>query len=182
MLNPNPKKDITEPNEAIYEAQTYLRALHFDTDGDIPLVNPDGFYGDRTRDAVTRFQERQKIAVTGTIDCLTWTLLYEEYCYCSERNGKPTPLSVFPAEKGGYTVEMGEQSDVVSAVQFVLQTLAHHYDGMEGHSPTGIYDNCTADDVRAFQAVHGLPVTGIVNLTTWNELADAYNRITAAEK
>ena len=63
-------------SERTFEAQRYLRALHFDAAApEIPLINPDGIYGAETRDAVREFQRTHGLPVTGEIDYQTWTAL-----------------------------------------------------------------------------------------------------------
>ena len=67
-------------SERTFEAQRYLRALHFDAAApEIPLINPDGIYGAETRDAVREFQRTHGLPVTGEIDYQTWTALYAAF-------------------------------------------------------------------------------------------------------
>ena len=51
---------------AAFDVQGRLRALGFDAG------TPDGFYGDKTRTAVSAFQQRRGLPVTGEVDCATW--------------------------------------------------------------------------------------------------------------
>ncbi len=168
-------RDITNNKESIAEVQRYLRELHHDTDGDIPLVNPDGIYGKETVAAVEAFQRANGLAVTGRVDNATWDAIYEAFLEALTRRAKPVGISPFPDEDA-YEVVEGESSDVVMAVQLVLRLLANIYDEIDGASTGGVYDEPTATDVRAFQTRQGLPVTGKVDKVTWNALADAYNR------
>lgn len=168
-------RDITNDKSSIAEVQRYLRELHHDTNGDIPLVNPDGIYGEETVAAVEAFQRANGLAVTGRVDNATWDAIYEAFLEALTRRAKPVGISPFPDENG-YEVVEGESSDVVMAVQLVLRLLANIYDDIGGTNTGGVYDEPTAADVRAFQARHNLPVTGKVDKATWNALAGAYNR------
>ena len=168
-------RDITSDKESIFELQGYLRELHHDTGGEIPLVNPDGIYGDETVAAVEAFQLANGIPVTGEVDNATWTAIYEAFLAALTRREAPHGIMPFPSENG-YEVSDGERSDTVMAIQLVLRLLANLYDDIEGNNTGGVYDEPTAADVRAFQSRHGLPVTGKVDKTTWNAMADAYNR------
>ena len=168
-------RDITNSKSSIAEVQGYLRELHHDTQGEIPLVNPDGIYGEETVAAVEAFQRANGIPVTGRVDNATWDAIYKAFLAAVLRREKPHGIMPFPDEDG-YEVSEGERSDVVMAIQLVLRLLASIYDDIDGTNTGGVYDEPTATDVRTFQARHNLPVTGKVDKATWNALADAYNR------
>ena len=164
-------------SERTFEAQRYLRALHFDAAApEIPLINPDGIYGAETRDAVREFQRTHGLPVTGEIDYQTWTALYAAFLESRERTTRPSPVFHFP-EEPGYETTPGENSDIVAIIQFILRTLAHEYDDISGSPPSGVYDEGTMKDVRCFQNTHGIPDTGRVDRNTWNSLAAAFNRM-----
>lgn len=167
-------RNITTDFESIYAAQTYLNKLHFTIDRDIPLVQPDGIFGSETTAAVEAFQRSRSLPVTGRIDLATWNALYEAYLLAG-RQGEPTPLEVFP-RRVGYIIEEGERSDLVSMLQLVLKLLSNVYDGMIGEAVSGVYDEATIADVLEFQRINHLPETGRVDQTTWDAIAESYNR------
>lgn len=173
-------RDITKDKNSIYELQRYLRELHHDTNGAIPLVNPDGIYGDETRAAVSAFQQMRSLPITGNTDQATWNAVFAEYTDATERRAEPRPISPFPSERD-YVIKDGERSDIAAIVQFMLRLLADTYDGIEGNAPEGVFNESTAADVREFQRINGLPVTGEVDKVTWNALAKAYNRASKIE-
>ncbi len=168
-------RDITDNRNNVYELQRYLRELYHDTNGEIPLVNPDGIYGDETRQAVEAFQSLFGLPVTGEADNTTWNAIYSEYTKAVTRRSRPNGIYPFPDERG-YTVTQGENSDISAIIQFMLRLLADTYDGIEGRPPEGVFNESTAADIREFQRIHGLPITGNVDKTTWDALAEAYNR------
>ena len=45
-------------------------------------------------------------------------------------------------------------------------------------TPTGYYDEATAEAVRAFQNIFGLPQTGVVDFATWYKISYIYVGIT----
>ncbi len=169
-------RDITDDRNNITELQRYLRELHYDTRGEIPLVNPDGIYGPETAAAVEAFQRIHGLPVTGSTDNETWNEIYEEYQESIKRRARPEPIYPFPDEDG-YEIDEGEYSDIVAIVQFMLRLLANVYDNIDGMPPEGVYNESTIKDIKAFQETHRLPVTGRVDKATWNALAEAYNRI-----
>lgn len=170
-MNPNQQRQ----SEAISDIQKYLRALHFTTDKEIPLVNVDGIYGDETRAAIKQFQEIYKLPVTGITDYRTWEALYKAYKNAETHINRPNPMYAFP-EEPGYKIRPGDNSDIVAIIQFILRLLSTAYDGIEGLPPSGVYDSATMNDVKHFQKMHNIPITGIVDRNTWNSLADAYDR------
>ena len=171
-----------QDSDRIYEAQKYLRALHYDDSRaeKLPLINPDGIYGEETREAVREFQRMHGLPITGSIDYRTWTALYSEYLLSKERAERPALVFHFP-EEHGYTTAVGENSDIVAIIQFILRTLAHEYDEINGKPPSGVYDDQTIKDIRSFQNAHGIPESGMVDKRTWNSLAAAYNRISGVK-
>ena len=62
----------------------------------------------------------------------------------------------------------------VRSLQQMLRTL-HEQDGRHPRLiPDGIYGRKTLEAVSAFQRLHGLPVTGVTDQTTWEAIAAAY--------
>lgn len=164
-------KSITDQRDSVLELQGWLQALHNASGGDIPLVNSDGIYGSETTAAVRRFQELFGLPVTGDVDLATWNAI-RDAALLAERAKNPKPLNIFPPN---YQTVQGERSDTVAIIQFILRTLADLYGGLESRTPSGVYDENTASDIRKLQKYHGLPQTGIVDTRTWDALANAYN-------
>ena len=168
-------RNITRDFDSIYAAQKYLNKLHYSSDGEIPLVHPDGIYGSETTAAVEKFQELYGLPVTGDIDLATWNAIYQSYLLAEKKSTRPTPLRVYP-DTPGYEIAPDERSDITAIVQFILRLLADVHVGIEGDPPTGVYDERTMADIREFQRIHELPQTGIVDRRTWDALAEAYDR------
>ncbi len=161
--------------EAIRNLQRYLRHLSYFNEeiGEVPI---DGIFGTDTEAAIRAFQESEGLPVTGRADRETWERLFEVYTASVESKRPPRAISHFPQIPENYTVEVGEVQFLVSIIQNALQELSVIYDGIEDVPQTGAYDERTAEAVRVFQDIVGLPPTGAVDRTTWNALADAYNR------
>ena len=60
------------------------------------------------------------------------------------------------------------------------KTARPHCKGISGHSivPDGIYGPKTKAAVEKFQAVFGLPVSGVVDYNTWYEISNIYVAVT----
>lgn len=68
----------------------------------------------------------------------------------------------------------------VRSLQWMLRTIAQHEGDGELPVPNGIYDSRTQAAVARFQHKHGLPVTGVADLRTWEEIVRAYDHAVIA--
>ena len=65
-------------------------------------------------------------------------------------------------------------SQPVRSLQTMLRTLAEHDNRYQSVVPDGIYSSQTANAVAKFQQNHGLPITGITDQRTWEEIVTRY--------
>ena len=77
--------------QPVRSLQTMLRVLAED-DRRLPTVVPDGIYGPGTMNAVTAFQRRSGIPVTGVVDQNTWEQIVAAYEPALVRIGKAEPI------------------------------------------------------------------------------------------
>lgn len=82
------------------------------------------------------------------------------------------PIS-FPGE-----LSVGSSGDKVRQMQEQLDAIASVYTSIPSVRPDGIYGPATAEAVRAFQSIFGLPQTGDVNFATWYKISHIYVGIT----
>lgn len=87
---------------------------------------------------------------------------------------RPMPLAIFP-ESDGYAVSHGERHCLVTMIQVMLDVLKLYYDTFGALPVSGVYDSSTADAVKEFQRANNFEQTGVVNLQTWNALAEEFN-------
>ncbi len=159
--------------EEIFELQTMLRTLS-QVNGNIPLVNPDGIFGEQTENAVTAFQKSVGLPPSGIVDYVTWDAIYESYLAAS-RAIALHPIQPFPS--GRYETHRGEKSDTVLFIQLVLSALAVAMEIFEEIEPSGVYDEKTETAVMEFQKQNHLSPSGLVDHKTWNALARQYGAI-----
>ena len=164
--------DDQKKRAEIFELQTMLRTIA-QAERWQPILNPDGLFGAETTEAVKVFQASRRLPVTGVVDYETWTAIVNAYQYIlyitSSAGG------IYPFQPRSYVTAMGEKSDLVAIIQILLSALAVAYDQFEPLDITGVYDEKTAERVRAFQKVNFLPQTGLVDRETWDALAQNYN-------
>ena len=79
--------------QPVRSLQTMLRVIAED-DNRMPGVIPDGIYGPATMNAVTAFQRRDGIPVTGIVDQLTWERIVAAYEPALIRVSKAEPIEI----------------------------------------------------------------------------------------
>ena len=157
----------------ISELQRYLHDISY-YDPNIPRIIPDGIYGTETADAVRRFQRQYGLNDNGEANPATWLAIVDVYRSFVENLAES--LDIFPREIGKI-IAQGDDGLPVLVIQSILRTLAQKYPNIPPVEITGEYDEATAQAVREFQKITGLPQTGTVDRATWNLLA----AVTAAE-
>ena len=169
------------PNHAAAtrDLQRYLRQLSFE-EPSIPPPPVDGIFDTRTTDSLRAFQRLKGLAATGIADADTWELLYADYRASLAAGSPARMIAVFPSEPPGYAMEIGTSGFAVTALQYMLRELQHSYSALADVAQTGVYDEQTANAVRILQKSALLPMTGKVDLLTWNTVADAYNVLFAS--
>lgn len=157
--------------QPIRSLQTMLRVLAEDDDGYVPII-PDGIYGPETINAVSVFQSRHGLDVTGITDQLTWEQIVAEYEPALIRADAAQPLYV--VLNPGQIIRKGERHPNIYLVQGMLAVLSEIYDSISAPSLTGLLDEATAEAIGSFQYLSGLPITGNVDKVTWKNLVSQY--------
>ena len=85
-----PESFISQP---IRSLQTMLRVLAED-DKSLPTVVPDGIYGQTTMHAVTEFQRKEGLPLTGITDQQTWDRIVARYEPALIRLDRADPIEI----------------------------------------------------------------------------------------
>lgn len=149
----------------IYELQTYLHAISLMNDK-IPLIIPDGVYGNETALAVRAFQREYGLPETGNADSATWNKIVS--VYRGILRGKPVPYAVFPSPK--YVAAKGDTGQLIYIIQAMLHDIGKSYDNAPEVDVCGNFNEITFEAVTRFQRWSGLPQNGRVDSGTWNML------------
>ena len=83
-------------------------------------------------------------------------------------------ISGIPSSWPGYNLTIGASGDKVRQLQEQLNRIAEAYPAIPTVTVDGIYGSGTAEAIRVFQSVFGLPVTGIVDYPTWYKVSEIY--------
>lgn len=87
-------------------------------------------------------------------------------------------ISGIPASWPGYDLKIGATGDKVRQLQEQLDAISSVDTAIPDISPDGIYGPATAEAVRKFQSIFGLPQTGVVDFATWYKISHIYVGIT----
>ncbi len=163
-----PESFIAQPVRSL---QTMLRVIA-ESDPTQPSVIPDGIYGQNTMAAVSAFQRRKGLPVTGTADQTTWDSIVAEYepALILVSEARPIEVILDPNQ----VIRQGEQHPNVYLAQGMLIVLSQAYGSIPEPALNGILDLPTSNSLSAFQALSLLPATGELDKITWNALASHY--------
>lgn len=83
-------------------------------------------------------------------------------------------VSGIPSSFPGYNLTIGSRGDKVLQMQKQLNRIAQAYPALPRVSEDGIFGQGTAESVRTFQKIFGLPANGIVDYPTWYKISSIY--------
>ena len=87
-------------------------------------------------------------------------------------------VSGVPVSFLGTTLEIGSKGTPVRTIQNQLNAISNSYPAIPKVAEDGIYGPATAEAVRTFQKIFGLPQTGVVDFKTWYEISRVYVAVT----
>ena len=166
--------DIRRSDLVIYEIQTYLREL-YKAGYDLPMITPDGIYGELTKEAVRDFQRMMGISESGNVDFITWNRLVLESRKVREIYDLPEKISPFDMLMYNASIDNDDEYDIVYIVQVMLRAL-HVYDYLNV-TVNGKMDQATRDALTDFSSRNGIEnPNGQITKEVWNALALAYSQ------
>ncbi len=87
-------------------------------------------------------------------------------------------ISGIPSSWPGNNLTVGSSGEKVLQIQQQLNRISDNYPALPKLTEDGVYGNATANTVREFQRVFGLPATGIVDFPTWYKISAIYVGVT----
>lgn len=146
----------------------------------IPKVSAvDGIFGAATENSVTTFQEIFNLNPDGVVGPATWyalVRLYTAVTSLSELRSQGQRFYTIAWNKGRPLVP-GDRGIQVEHLQYMLRVLAAYISQIPSVAVDGIYGSASRSAVLAAQSYFGLPQTGTVDLTTWDEIYDQFTGI-----
>ncbi len=146
----------------------------------IPKISPvDGVFGTATEEAVLAFQNIFNLNDDGIIGKETWyriAFIYSGVKRLAELDSEGVSLEEV-RKQFSEDLQLGDSGDEVRVIQYFLAVVGTFYETVPVVPINGEFNEATANAVRQFQNTVGLPQTGVVDETTWNELYSAYRGI-----
>lgn len=142
----------------------------------IPSPPLDGIYGETTAEAVRAFQKEWGLAETGEVDLATWNLLFDVF----RADVATVPGNVFSnvaKPYPGVTLRVGSRGDDVLDLQRYINRIAEDFPAVPTVAEDGIFGNGTQEAIFVIQEGGGLPVTGVVDVSTWELIARIYDTL-----
>lgn len=158
--------------QPIRSLQTMLRVLAED-DRTLPTVVPDGIYGPETITAISAFQRRMWLPVTGITNQATWDAVVGAYEPALIRVGKATPIEIIIDP--GKVYRRGDSSANLYLLQAMLNFLSNYHPNISAPGQSGVLDSPTEEALAAFQLLAGLPPTGELDKITWKYLVNQFS-------
>lgn len=158
-------------DEIILELQGYLRNISR-YDSDIPTVIPDGIFGDETTESIKAFQRKHSLEETGNVDFETWNKLIEE-----NRNAIfffSEPIQTAPIRNEDFPLTEGKETYLNYNLNLMLSHLGRSFANFDILEITSAFTPQTTAQVKSFQKVISVPLTGIVDKEIWNSLSQLY--------
>lgn len=138
----------------------------------LPQLVVDGVFGERTLEAVMRFQQEAGLPVTGIVDQVTWDAIRDAWLAQEAKTGYARATRLFPSE--GITVHEGETKEYLIVPQTMFNVLTKQFEGITPCEADGCNGPATADNIRWLQKAAGLPQTGCMDTATWGALSHLY--------
>ena len=169
-----PESFVGQPVRSLQTMLRIIAAHH----NDLPSVIPDGIYSQQTANAVSAFQRKFGLPVTGITDQGTWEMIVSVY--------QPALIHISPAEplqiilEPNQVIHSGEEHHSIYLIQAMLTSMAKDYGSIPEPPISGILDSGTSESLIAFQRLSGLVVTGELDKITWKHLVLQF-QLSAAE-
>ena len=150
-----------------YMLRQLSRTYHF-----LPELAVDGVFGERTLEAVMRFQREAGLPVTGTVDQATWNAVRNCWMEQQAKDSYARAARIFPSE--GIQVHEGETKGYLIVPQTMFNILGRQFEGITPCEADGCNGPASADNIRWLQKAASLPETGCLDTATWDALSHLY--------
>lgn len=165
-----------DSSDAVEIIQIRLNRISANYPG-IPKIYPvDGFFGESTRNAVERFQEVFDLEVDGIVGRATWNKINAIYAAVKNLYSLTSEGLTIEELETRYQGELseGNVSSGTMALQYYLAYISLFVPTVIAPTVDGSFGRGTAEAVRSYQMTYGLPVTGVVDEATWNNIETTY--------
>ena len=171
------RRGSTGPNVVVIQTELNRIAQNYPAIPKIP--NVDGIFGSRTEASVRAFQEIFDLNPDGIVGPATWYALVRLYTAVTSLSELRSQGQQFYSISWEYPNSLyeGDTGDKVRHLQYMLSVLSAFIDAIPPVEVDGIFGPATRNAVLAAQRFFGLPQTGSVDATTWDEIYDQFSGI-----
>ena len=149
---------------AVRELQYYLYLIAA-FEPSVPTVKIDGVFGASTQASVRAYQQLAGLTVDGVVGAATWDSIYQT----SQRLGASgAVITARSLSYPGTPLSEGSSGSDVLYYSILIDRIAYYFESVESAGQTSTFTAALTDATKSFQALLGLPVTGIVDEATWN--------------
>lgn len=156
--------------------QYYLAVISAYYDA-VPPVQVTGTFDQQTTDGVIAFQKAYGLTPDGLVGRNTWNDLERAYNGILESGAFEGGVALYPGE----ILLQGSMGAYVSYLQEYLSLIAGTFPSIPSVPVTGLFGSQTREAVMAFQREFGLPVTGRVDVVTWNRIASLFSDLSTGQ-
>lgn len=168
------RRGSSGPNVVIIQTELNRIAQNYPA---IPkLAQIDGIFGSQTEASVRAFQQIFGLTPDGIVGKATWYALVRLYTSVTRLSELRSMGQQFYSIGWEYpnSFTQGDTGDQIRFLQYMLSILSDYISQIPTVNIDGIFGPETAEAVIAFQRWLGLPQTGAVDRTTWDELYDQF--------
>ena len=149
----------------------------------IPKISPaDGYFGGETEEAVREFQRIFNLTPDGVVGRATWysiLRIYNSVKKIANLNSEGITLEEV-SRQFPEVLQQGSEGTGVRLLQYFLSYIAAFVPAVQPTNIDGFFGPATTQAVRSFQQNYSLPVTGVVDETTWYTIYNAYQGLIAS--
>lgn len=151
--------------------QTMLREIST-VDSRIPVVIPDGVFGQRTKDAVIKIQETADITADGIVDLITFEEIVTRYRSSLKKNALPRKAGLFITSDT--VILPDDENEHLYTIKSMLKNIATRFSNIDLIEINNIHDDESVLIVKEIQRLSGIDDNGEINNETLNIISYLY--------
>lgn len=162
------------PNVVVIQTELNRISQNYPAIPKVPVV--DGILGEKTEASLIAFQRIFNLDPDGIVGPATWyalVRLYTAVTSLSELRSQGQRFYTI-AWTSSRPIQEGDRGIRVEHLQYMLRVISAYISAIPQIEVDGIFGSATRDAVLAAQRYFGLPQTGSVDLTTWDEIYDQF--------
>ena len=146
------------------------------------IATTDGFFGGETEEAVKEFQRIFNLSPDGIVGRATWysiLRIYNSVKKLADLNSEGITFDEV-SKQFPEVLTIGSSGSGVRLLQYFLSYISLFVPSVSSVALDGEFGAATASAVESFQRTYSLPVTGVVDETTWYEIYNVYQGLVAS--